>query len=107
MKLVGWESKVAHVVAAGEQRGEGQRLSPEQPAGATWQTWNFVFNLRSIERHCRALSIGTGYPGLGFYYVPSGYCWSVDFRVRWKLGSQGGGVAVTGMRDDGGLESGW
>lgn len=39
MKLVGWESKVAHVVAAGEQRGEGQRLSPEQPAGATWQTW--------------------------------------------------------------------
>jgi len=42
-----------------------------------------------------------------FINDPCGSCQRVDFGVRWKLGSQGGGVAVPGMRDDGGLESSW
>lgn len=36
MNLVGRESTLAHVAAAGEQRGEGQGLSSEQPAGGHW-----------------------------------------------------------------------
>lgn len=100
---MGWESKVASVAAAGEQRGEGQRLSSERPAGAVGRTWGFVFTLRSVEKHYMVQSRGVAHPDSGFYHVPSDCCWGMDCGLGWKLGRQAGGVVGPGMRGSGGL----
>lgn len=50
-------------------RGREQELSLELPAWLTGSACSFIFNLRSIKKHCRALISGVGYPDSGFYYV--------------------------------------
>lgn len=92
-----WQQQVSK-----QERGQG--LSLEQPAWLTGSACSFIFNSRSIKKHCRALIRGVGYPDSGFYcFLWLFGEWTV---VGWKVGSQGGGVVVPGMRGDDGLDLG-
>lgn len=63
---------------------------------AHWECRSFIFNLRSIEKHCRASVRGVGYPDAGFYVFPLAAVgeWTV---VGWvEVGKPGEGVVVLG-----------